>query len=118
MPSEEVVASKKRGRPSYLPKEFDEKLRTFVIAQRRVGENINRQTVYGVLMGLIKSNLHLYKGYLEFTAIDGWLYFFFFFFFFLTHCLHKKKKFNLKTYNSTLLDIYGISVGEKLKNKL
>ena len=43
---------------------------------------------------------------------------FFFFFFFLTHCLHKKKKFNLKTYNSTLLDIYGISVGEKLKNKL
>ena len=38
--------------------------------------------------------------------------------FFLTHYLHKKKKFNLKTYNSTLLDIYGISVGEKLKNKL
>ena len=75
VPSEEVVTSKKRGRPSYLPKEFDEKLRTFVIAQRRAGENINRHTVYGVLMGLIKSSLHLYKGYLEFTAIDGWLYF-------------------------------------------
>ena len=41
-----------------------------------------------------------------------------FFFFFLTHYLHKKKKFNLKTYNSTLLDIYGISVGEKLKKIL
>ena len=26
-----------------------------------------------------------------------------------------KEKLNLKTYNSTLLDIYGISVGEKLK---
>ena len=39
-------------------------------------------------------------------------------FFFLTHYLHKKKKFNLKTYNSTLLDIYGISVGEKLKKIL
>ena len=36
-------------------------------------------------------------------------------FFFLTHYLHKKKKINLKTYNSTLRDIYGISVGEKLK---
>ena len=41
--------------------------------------------------------------------------FYTFFFFFLTHYLHKKKKFNLKTYNSILLDIYGISVGEKLK---
>ena len=75
MPSEEVVTSKKRGRPSYLPKELDEKLQTFLIAQRTAGENSNRHTVYGVLMGLIKSNLHLYKGYLEFTAIDGWLYF-------------------------------------------
>ena len=25
-------------------------------------------------MGLIKSNLHLYGGYLEFTTTDGWLY--------------------------------------------
>ena len=44
--------------------------------------------------------------------------YFSFFFFFLTHYLHKKKKFNLKTYNSTLLDIYGISVGEKLKKNI
>ena len=28
----------------------------------------------------------------------------------------QKEKLNLKTYNSTLLDIYRISVGEKLKN--
>ena len=74
MPSEEVVISKKRGRPLYLPEELDEKLQTFLISQRRAGGNINRHTVYGVLMDLIKSNLHLYGGYLEFTAIDGWLY--------------------------------------------
>ena len=74
VPSDEVVISKKRGRPLYLPDELDEKLRTFLIAQRRAGGNINRHTVYGVLMGLIKSNLHLYGGYLEFTATDGRLY--------------------------------------------
>ena len=74
VPSDEVVISKKRGRPLYLPDELDEKLRTFLIAQRRAGGNINRHTVYGVLMGLVKSNLHLYGGYLEFTAIDVSLY--------------------------------------------
>ena len=74
MPSEEVVISKKRGRLLYLLEEIDEKLQTFLIAQRRAERNINRHTVYGVLMGLIKSNLHLYGGYLEFTATDGWLY--------------------------------------------
>ena len=42
--------------------------------QRRAGGNINRHTVYGVLMGLIKSNVHLYGGYLEFAATDVWLY--------------------------------------------
>ena len=72
--SEEVVASKKHGRSLYLPEELDEKLRTFLIVQRRSGGNINRHTVYGVLMGLIKRNLHLYGGYFEFTATDGWLY--------------------------------------------
>ena len=74
MPSEEVVISKKRGRLLYLLEEIDEKLQTFLIAQRRAERNINRHTVYGVLMGLIQSNLHLYGGYLEFTATDGWLY--------------------------------------------
>ena len=57
-----------------MPEELDEKLETFLIAQRRAGENINRHTVYGELMGLVKSNLHLYGGYLEFTVTDGWLY--------------------------------------------
>ena len=35
VPSHEVVISKKRGRPLYLPDELDEKLRTLLIAQRR-----------------------------------------------------------------------------------
>ena len=36
--------------------------------------------------------------------------------FFLNHYLLKKKKLNLKTCNRTLLDIYRISLGEKLKS--
>ena len=58
----------------YLLEELDENLRTFLIAQRRAGGNINCHTIYGMLMDLIKSNLHLYGGYLEFTATDGSLY--------------------------------------------
>ena len=58
----------------YLPEELDENLRTFLIAQRRAGGNINRDTVYGVFIDLIKNNLYLYGGYLEFAATDGWLY--------------------------------------------
>ena len=93
VPSEEVVISKKQGQLLHLPEEkldevkwkgelyeldeldeFDEKLWISLIAQKRAGRNINCHTVYGVLMGLIKSNLHLYGGYLEFTATDGRLY--------------------------------------------
>ena len=58
----------------YLPEELNEKLRTFLITQRRTGGNINHHTVYGVTMGFIKSNLHLFGGYLKFTGTDGWLY--------------------------------------------
>ena len=77
MPSKEVVISKTRGRPLYLPEKLNEKLWTFLIAQRAAGENINRHTVYGVLMGFIRSYLHFYGGYLEFTATDGSLYSFY-----------------------------------------
>ena len=90
VPSEEVVISKKQGQLLHLPEEkldevrwkgelyeldeLDEKLWISLIAQNRAGGNINCHTVYGVLMGLIKSNLHLCGGYLEFTATDGQLY--------------------------------------------
>ena len=42
--------------------------------------------------------------------------FFLFIYFFSNPLFTQKEKLNLKTYNSTLLDIYGMSVGEKLKN--
>ena len=41
---------------------------------------------------------------------------FFCFVFFSKPLFTLKEKFNLKAYNSTLLDIYRISVGDKLKN--
>ena len=55
----------------YLPEELDEKLQTFLHAQRRAGGNINLHIVYGVLMGLIKSNLHFDVWYLEFNTTVG-----------------------------------------------
>ena len=70
----------------YLPEELNEKLWTFLITQRRAGGYINHHTVYGVLMGFIKSNLHLYGGYLEFTGTDGCL-----------NCLYKIMYFVWKT---------------------
>ena len=76
VPNEEVVISKKREQPLYMPEELDEKLPTsnFSDCTNESCRNINHRTVYGVLMGLIKGNLHLYGGYLEFTATDGWQY--------------------------------------------
>jgi hypothetical protein len=67
------VISSKRGRPLLLPEELDNKLRTFLIGQRKAGGTINRHTVYGVLMGLIKSNFQKYGGLLDFAVTDGWL---------------------------------------------
>ena len=42
-------------------------------------------------------------------------YYYYYYYYFLKHYLHKRKIEPKKTYNSTLLDIYRISVGEKLK---
>ena len=74
------------------PEELDKKLRTFLNAQGRAGGNINRPTVYSVLMGFIKSNLHFYGGYLEFTTTDGWLY-----------SLHKRMNFVRRTVTTSRL---------------
>ena len=54
-----------------MPEKLDEKLPTFLIVQRRAGGNINRYAVYGLVMGLLKTNLHLYGGYLKFTVANG-----------------------------------------------
>ena len=58
----------KRRRPLFLPDELDEKLR-----QRKAGGTVNRHTVYGVLMDLVKSNLQKYGGLLNFVVTDAWV---------------------------------------------
>ena len=58
------IGNKKRGDPSIiLPNELDKKLRSFLVHLRTVGGTINRNIVYGVLMGLIKANLQKWGAY-------------------------------------------------------
>ena len=56
-----------------LPDELDFKLRSFIINLRTAGGTINRHVLYGVLMGLIKSDLAKYGQYLEFRITNGWV---------------------------------------------
>ena len=51
------VISTKRERPLLLPDEIDQKLRMFINNTRKAGGTVNKHVVYGVLMGLIKSDL-------------------------------------------------------------
>ena len=67
------VISTKRGRPSLLPDEIDKKLRVFINNTRKAGGTVNKNVVYGVLMGLIKSDLARYGRYLDFVITEGWL---------------------------------------------
>ena len=73
VPLEEIVLSNKRRIPLLLPEELEAKLRVFINNQRKAGGTINRHTLCGILMGLIKSNLARYGNLLEFVVIDGWL---------------------------------------------
>ena len=58
--SSQIVISEKRGRALYLPDELDKKLRTFITHMRMAGGTINRHVIFGVLVGLIKSDLATY----------------------------------------------------------
>ena len=71
--SSKIVISKRRGKPLYLPNELDEKLRKFLLNLRRAGGDVNRHVVYGVLMGLVKSNLLKYGSMLDFKITNGWM---------------------------------------------
>ena len=68
-----IVISQKRGRPLFLPDELDMKLRTFITHLRTAGGSINRHVIFGVLMGLIKSDLVKFGQYLDFVVTDGWV---------------------------------------------
>ena len=70
---QDVQIGTKRGRPLLLPEELDFKLRSFIINLRTAGGTINRHVLYGVLMGLIKSDLAKYGQYLEFHITNGWV---------------------------------------------
>lgn len=53
----------------------DAKPREFLIAQGKADVTLNRHTVHGVLVGLIKSNLQKLETLLETTVTDDWLHF-------------------------------------------
>lgn len=53
----------------------DAKPREFLIAQGKADVTLNRHTVHGVLIGLIKSNLQKLETLLETTVTDDWLHF-------------------------------------------
>lgn len=65
--------SAKRGRPLLLPDEIDQKLCTFIDNTRKAGGTLNKHVVYGILMGLIKSDLARYGRYLDFVITNSWL---------------------------------------------
>ena len=71
--SSQIVIPKKRERPLYLPDELDKKLRTFITHKQKAGGTINRHMIFGVLMGLIKSDLVTYGMYLEFQITGAWI---------------------------------------------
>ena len=71
--AEYVVISQKSGRPLLLPVELNEKLLLFITNIRTAGGTINKHVIYGILMGLIKSDMTRYGGYLDFTVTKGLL---------------------------------------------
>ena len=68
-----ITIGTKRGRPLQLPDELDTKLRKFLVNLRDAGGNVNRTVVYGVLMGLIQSDLERYGRFLDFNVTNGWI---------------------------------------------
>lgn len=73
MPNSQIVISERTGHPLYLPEKLDKKLRVFITHMRMTGGTINRHVVFGILMGLMKSDLINYYGmYLSFQSqMDG-----------------------------------------------
>ena len=68
-----IQISERRGRPLLLPDELDRKLRAFIVSTRTAGGTINKHVIYGILMGLIKSDLGRYGQYLNFVVTNSWL---------------------------------------------
>ena len=68
-----TTIAEKRGRPTYLSKELDQKLRSVIINLRTAGAEINIHVVRGVLAGLIKSNVNKYGAFMDFPVTRTWV---------------------------------------------
>ena len=68
-----TTIGKKRGRPTYLSKELDQKLRSMIINLRTAGADINIHVVRGVLAGLIRSNVKKYGAFMDFPVTRTWV---------------------------------------------
>lgn len=56
-----------------LPVDRDQKPRNFINNMRTAGSTVNKHVVYGVFVGLIKSDLPKYSRYLGVVFANGWL---------------------------------------------
>lgn len=68
-----VSIGMKRGRPTLLSSELDEKLRRMIINLRTAGAMINIHVVRGVLAGLIRSDVKKYGIFVEFQVTRSWV---------------------------------------------
>lgn len=71
---EHVTIGAKRGRPLLLSDDLYFKLRSFPTNLRSASGTKNKHVLYGVLMGLTKSDLSRYGRYLKWVCVtDGWV---------------------------------------------
>ena len=63
----------RRGRPTYLSAELDQKVCAMIINLRTAGSEINIYVVKGVLTGLIWSNITKYGAFLDFPVTRSWV---------------------------------------------
>ena len=73
MPNSQIVISAKRECPLYLPEKLGKKRCAFITHMRMAGGTINHHVVFGVLIGLIKSDPITYGIYLQFQITNGWI---------------------------------------------
>ena len=60
-PQTSFTIGTKRWRPTILSEELDRKLRTMIVTLRTAGIVINIQVVFGVLAGIVGSNLEQFR---------------------------------------------------------
>ena len=64
----------KKGRPTRLSEELDQKLRAMIINLRTAGAVINIHVVRGVLAGNVRSNLEIFGQFPDFEMTGSWVH--------------------------------------------